>query len=384
MYKKSSTKVNYADITGKIIELMQEGILPCGSQWESNRSKMLPFNLATGKTYRGMNIVNLWCEELINKYTSNGWITINQMRQIKIEDELDEPIRLITLPDNAPNRKETKTGQSGVPIFHGDTFIPREWKLQDTGDSEEVWRSERSGDYAGRNAIIRTYLKRVGTVFNLDQIENLPEKYQKFDALRPLEEQEPYITAMTEAWGVPILVSNDGRCYYHTKNHDIHLVHQDLFKTPADFERVKFHELVHSTGHPNHLARLEISKERTLEELAREELVAEIGAAFMCANFGIKGLMVHAEYIDHYIKLLKKDNKAIFTAAAKAQTAVELLLSHLPKEANHADNKSNDFPTETFSVKSPQGKGRQTIDVGIDSIGAKNGYYPTPNREEER
>jgi antirestriction protein ArdC len=73
-----------------------------------------------------------------------------------------------------------------------------------------------------------------------------------------------------------------------------------------------------------------------MEQVAKEELVAEIGAAFMCANFGIPGLMVHAEYIEHYVKILKNDDRAIFTAAAKAQAATELLMSHSTSKQEEA------------------------------------------------
>ena len=337
MYKKNSTKVNYSEITAKIIEMMEDGILPMGSQWETARYKMLPFNLATGKMYRGMNILNLWVTEMTKGYKSNGWITINQMRRIYIDDEMDEPIRLITLPEDAPNRGDGKTGQKGTPIFHGDNFIPNEWKLQDSGSEKEVFRSERTGDYADRNQVTRAYLKCVGKVFNLDQIENLPKKYQTFDALRPLEEREPEIARLTSTYGVPIVIDpGNSRCYYQIKEDVIYMVHQDNFKSPADFERVKFHEMCHSTGHPSRLARMEIGQKRNMEEYAKEELIAELGAAFMCAQFGIPGLMVHAEYLEHYIKALKKDDRAIFKAAAKAQAAVELLMSHLPEQKEEA------------------------------------------------
>jgi len=336
MYTKHSRKVNYTDITAKIIKMMKDGIMPMGSQWQSDRYKVLPFNLATGKMYRGINILNLWVEEMDKGFKSNGWITINQMRKIVTDDELDEPIRLITLPHDAQGRAENKTGQTGTPVFHADKFIPSEWKLQDSGSEEEIFRSEKTGDYANHSQVIRTYLKCVGIVFNLDQIENLPKKYQSFDALRPLEEREPDITTLTSTYGVPILLSETGGCYYRVDKHSVYLVHQDQFKSPTDFERVKFHELIHSTGHPSLLGRLKIGEKRTMEETAKEELVAELGAAFMCAQFGIPGLMVHAEYIDHYVKVLKKDNRAIFTAAAKAQTATELLMSHLTLKQEEA------------------------------------------------
>jgi len=330
MYRKFSTKVNYSEITSKIIDLMKQGTLPLGSQWTGGSNKMLPFNLATGKMYRGMNILHLWIAEMDRGYTSNGWMTIAQMRKITTDDEMDEPIRLKTLAEDHPDRADNRTGQKGVPVFHADTFIPKEWKLQE----DDIYRSERSGDYASQKVVTKSYLKVVGTVFNLEQLENLPEKYKIFDALEPLEVQQPTITTMTDAYGVPIKVSNNGRCYYVPQNHEIHIVHQSLFKTPEDFERVKFHELIHSTGHPTLLNRDGVALCNTddIEKYAFEELVAELGAAFMCANFGIPGMMVHASYLTHYCKVLQKDNRAIFRAATKAQAAAELLLSHLPKQ----------------------------------------------------
>jgi antirestriction protein ArdC len=335
MYKNQTVKVNYTDITNEIISLIEQGIMPMGNQWTSTRNQCLPFNLLTNKQYKGINILHLWVTEMKNKYTSNGWITINQMKQIGLDEK--EPIRLITLPDDAPNRADNKTGQKGVHVFHAGTFIPKEWKMQQT-NGEPVFRSEHNGDYADEKDITKSYLKVAGTVFNLDQIENLPEKYQNFDELKPFEDQEPEITKLTNAYGVPILLSPDGRCYYRMDEHKIYLVHQDLFKSLTDFERVKFHELVHSTGHESLLARIGV-QENTKKDMATyafEELVAEFGASFLCAQFGIPGLMVHAEYIDHYVKLLKKDNKAVFKAAAKAQAAVEFLMSHLPDKLEEA------------------------------------------------
>jgi len=330
MYKKTSQSVNYEEITAQIIELMEQGIMPMGSQWETGRNKILPFNLSTGKMYRGINILHLWVTEMKRGFKSNGWITINQMRTIGEEE--DEPVQLITLPDDAPNRAANKTGQKGVQVFHADTFIPKEWKNQNIGDNNPIFQSERTGEYKNENEVRINYLKVVGTVFNLDQIKNLPDKYKKFDELLPLEQREPEITAMTDSYGVPILLSPNGSCYYVPAEWKVYLAHQEQFKTPEDFERVKFHELVHSTGHKTLLDRTLTGDDRTKETYAFEELVAEFGAAFMCAHFGIPGLMVHAEYIQHYVKLLKKDNRAVFKAAAKAQAAVELLTSHIPNQ----------------------------------------------------
>tara|TARA_R110000823_G_scaffold99584_1_gene214923 strand:- start:5562 stop:6563 length:1002 start_codon:yes stop_codon:yes gene_type:complete len=330
MYKKTTQSVNYQGITDSIIELMEAGTLPMGSQWETGRNKMLPFNLNSGKMYRGINVIQLWVREMNMGYKSNGWITINQMRAIGKEE--GNPVKLITLPDDAPNRSDNKTGQSGIAVFHADSFIPKEWKRQNAGDKGDIFRSEKTGEFNDEKYIRRNYLKVVGTVFNLDQIENLPEKYQKFDSLLPLEDVAPEITAMTNSYGVPINLSPNGSCYYVPSEHEIFLVHQNQFKTPEDFERVKFHELVHSTGHKTLLNRTLTGSDRTKETYAFEELCAELGAAFLCAHYGIPGLMVHANYLEHYLKVLRNDNKAIFKAAAKAQAAVELLTSHIPKK----------------------------------------------------
>jgi antirestriction protein ArdC len=339
MYKQHSTKVNYSEITDKICTLMEEGTLPMGSQWNTARNKSLPFNLSTGKMYNGSNVMWLWVEEWSKKYTSNGWITINQMRTIGKEEDIR--VNLITLPEDAPNRGKSKTGQKGVSVFHAGSFIPKEWKLQDA--ETNTFRSDLSGDYADGSQIGKSYLKVVGTVYNLDQIENLPEKYKQFDKLKPIAEREPEINSMVESYNVPIEVSKDGRCFYRIDEHKIYLVHQEHFKSHTDFLRVLFHELTHSTGHSSLLARtgVQLGGDRSSSTYAFEELVAELGAAFLCAQFGIEGLMVHAEYIEHYVKMLRQDDRAIFRAASKAQAAVDLLMSHLPiqKDNPHEENK---------------------------------------------
>jgi len=333
MYKHRVQKVNYSEVTDKIIRIMEKGILPCGSQWESGRNKSLPFNLATSNCYHGINIVTLWVRELEMEYTSNGWITINQLRTIGQNDEIQ--IRLKVLPEDTPGRAPNKTGQTGIQVFHAGNFIPGEWKAESEGG---MYRSDKTGEYKNQDQVRLSYLKVAGTVFNLDQIENLPEKYQVFDELLPLADREPEITIMTNSYGVPINVSKNGKCYYRPSIHEIFLVHQEQFKSAEDFERVKFHELVHSTGHKSLLGRSGIDRTNGISQkgYAEEELVAELGAAFLCAEYGIPGLMVHAEYLKHYINVLKNNNRAIFKAASQAQTAVELLMSHTPQAKQKA------------------------------------------------
>src|SRR6185295_20206466 len=96
------------------------------------------------------------------------------------------------------------------------------------------------------------------------------------------------------------------------------------FKSIAEFYNTLFHELVHWTGHVSRLDRkLDTRFTDPSERYAAEELVAELGAAFLCAEFAIDGDLRAAGYITSWIKLLKDDNKAIFTCASKAQAAVD-------------------------------------------------------------
>jgi antirestriction protein ArdC len=112
------------------------------------------------------------------------------------------------------------------------------------------------------------------------------------------------------------------------------------FPTPADFEQVEqyystaFHELVHFSGAKHRLNRDMTGKYKD-PKYSFEEIVAELGAAFLCAHLGIRAELRHAGYIQSYLEALKEDDKAFFRAAAKAQQAVDFLRAHSePVEPN--------------------------------------------------
>ena len=307
----SSSKEDYSGVTDSIIKLMEDGTFFTGQGWESDVHH-LPFNFTTDEMYRGINIINLWVTQMTKGYQSMGWMTLRQARNIGA--------KLKVLPANAPDRGDSKTGQKGTAVFKaGDGWIPSEWKIV-TG-SEDLYRSQKTGDYEEGDNLRRSYLKRVGTLFNLDQFDNLPIEPREANH-KPLPETE--INNLLDNHPVPVFVSQNGRCYYDPRKDNIYMVHENDFTDHNTYLLTLFHELTHSTGHKSRLDRFPPKIDKTY--YAKEELIAELGAAFLGARFGIPGGMVHAHYLQHYIAHLKEDDRAIFKAAAAAQTAVELLL----------------------------------------------------------
>ena len=165
-------------------------------------------------------------------------------------------------------------------------------------------------------------------MFNVQQIEGLPESY--YSHKQAPELNMAYVEWFIENTGVGI---NHGaqHAYYTPEYDDICLPHLEQFSSKEAYIATLAHELVHWTGHKSRLDRPIINRFGT-EEYAKEELVAELGATFLCADLGLRpALENHASYLDHWLQLLKNDKRAIFKAAAQAQKAVEYLHS-LQKE----------------------------------------------------
>ena len=104
------------------------------------------------------------------------------------------------------------------------------------------------------------------------------------------------------------------------------------FRDITDYYGTALHELTHWTGHSSRLAR-EYGKRFGDEGYAREELVAELGAAFLCAHVGIAGKLQHAEYIGNWIQVLKNDKRAVIVAASAAQKAADFVTGYVREES---------------------------------------------------
>lgn len=280
----------YQEVTGRIIAELEEGRVPWVQPWGRARAGVgLPRNAASGRPYSGINILILWGAVIECGYASQNWLTFRQ-----------------ALAMGGHVRK----GERGVPVVYADRFTPK----------DEKGRAEAEGDEP--RAI--PFLKRF-TVFNVEQCEELPEA--ACQGAEPLPECEtiPHAEALIAATGAEVRIGGE-RAFYAPGADFIQVPPQPAFFEPINYYRTCFHELGHWTGHTSRLAR-DLSGSFGGKAYAREELVAEMAAAFTCANLGIVPTVRHADYIGSWLEVLREDSRAIFRAASHASRAADFLLA---------------------------------------------------------
>ena len=166
----------------------------------------------------------------------------------------------------------------------------------------------------------KIFMHRSFTVFNVAQIEELP-KEDVAETIIPEDAASTFVAATL----ADIRVGGDMAGYIPSKDY-ITLPPAAAFKSMESYYATTFHELGHWSGAEKRLDRNLTTRFGT-EAYAAEELVAELTSAFLCAELGVQGELRHSGYIDHWIKLLKSDPRAIFTAASKASQAANYLRS---------------------------------------------------------
>jgi antirestriction protein ArdC len=265
-------------ITNQIIEAMESARTRGRRLWDSQ--PILPLNLTTGKPYSGINVLMLWAAGLRNGYTSPYWLTYKQA---------------------ADKGGQVRKGEhSTLCVFY------KPWESQETNN--ETGETETT-----RGAILKSF-----RVFNLDQIDGIEAPV--------MEKRGPFV-AMVDAERImaaspaPIQIGGT-QAFYRPSTDTIHLPERERFTSTEAFYSVAMHEMCHSSGHPSRLAR-DFSERFGTEAYAFEELIAELGSAFLNADLGIIGstLQDHADYLASWVKILKEDKKAILTAAAQASKA---------------------------------------------------------------
>ena len=285
----------YDRVTDSIIAQLEAGVAPWAKPWgKVAGNPSLPVNAKSKRAYSGVNVLSLWGTALDAGYSSNAWLTFKQ-----------------ALDMGGSVRK----GERGTMIVYADRFVPK----------KEQARAERDGDEA--NAV--PFLK-ASHVFALEQIDGLPASM--FPDVEP-------IPAHVQDRAAQSIINASGVAFRHGGNRAFYSPSDDFVQMPVpqsftdfaqgrttDYYRTAMHELTHSTGHASRLAR-QYGKRFGDSAYAREELVAEIGAAFLCASLGIEPTLRHADYLGSWLKVLKADNKAIFTAASHASKASDYLLS---------------------------------------------------------
>ena len=289
----------YAKITDRILTALQAGVVPWQKPW--NGGEGAPRNLISGKPYRGLNV---WL--LVHHGGSPFWLTYRQARQIG---------------------GYVKQGAKG------ETVLFWQFKARKRSDEDQAEDAQGSAGPAGY-VVARAY-----TVFNATQCA-LPEQWaarakaemqggcsgERIDACERIVEGMP---------GRPKINHGAEAAFYRPSTDEVTMPDPARFAAPELYYSVLFHELTHATGHAGRLGRPGVVEAVRFgsPNYSKEELVAEMGAAFLCGVAGIENRTVDtsAAYIKGWLKKLKDDPKMVVQAASQAQRAADYILG----EARH-------------------------------------------------
>ncbi|MCP3381227.1 zincin-like metallopeptidase domain-containing protein [Bradyrhizobium sp. CCGUVB4N] len=286
-------------ITGQIVTALEKGVRPWHQPWKAEHANgriTRPLR-GNGIPYQGINVLVLWSAAIDHGYGAPIWMTFKQAGQL-----------------GAHVRK----GEIGTLVVYADRMIRKDTN-KETGEEAE-------------RAI--PFMKGY-TVFNVEQIEGLPAHYYG----QPQQPPDPvqriaHADAFFAATGAAIVHGGSRACYVPSTD-NIHMPCIEFFEDVVSYYATLAHECTHWTRHEKRLNR-DFGRKRFGDEgYAIEELVAELGAAFLCADLGLTPEVRedHASYIASWIKALKNDKRAIFTASSHAQRAADFLHAFQNKDA---------------------------------------------------
>jgi antirestriction protein ArdC len=277
----------YAIITDRVVSLLERGVVPWRRPWAGPEG--MPRNLASGREYRGVNVFLLASAG----YVSPNWLTFRQAQE---------------------RGGSVRKGEKATPVVF--------WKV------DSVQRVDDAGEpYADRRFILRYY-----NVFNSEQCEDIQAPLPAVSkAFEPIDRCESVLAGMPNA---PTITHGEARAFYQPASDTVNMPRRELFDSPEAYYATIFHELTHSTGHASRLDRKGIADVATFASIdySREELVAEMGAAFLCGHCGIEQATIEnsAAYIANWLKRLRDDRTLIVQAAAQGQKAADFILGHSP------------------------------------------------------
>lgn len=285
----------YENVTNRIIAELEQGVRPWTKPWSAEHAagritRPLRHN---GIPYQGINILMLWWSAMDRAFISPFWLTFRQAQQL-----------------GAHVRK----GEKGSPVVYANS----------------VSRTEQND--AGEDVEVNVPFMKAYTVFNADQIDGLPEHYTQLaapviDPVARIDRIETFFRGI----GADIRTGG-GQAYYAAGADYVQMPPFEAFKSAESYYATLAHECTHWTRHPSRLDRNFGRKRWGDDGYAREELVAEIGAAFLCADLDMEPAIRedHAPYIANWLKVLQSDHRAVFTAAAHAQRAADFLHGRQP------------------------------------------------------
>lgn len=281
----------YTRITAKIVSALETGVRPWIRPWNAEHAagritRPLRHN---GQPYSGINILSLWASATEQGFAAPIWMTYRQATELKAH---------------------VRKGEKGSPVVYANSITRTET------DSASGTETERDIHF------LKGY-----SVFNVEQIEGLPEQYTapaapRTDAITRIAHAEEFFAAT----GADVSYGGS-RAFYRPSTDSIVMPPIEAFKDAEAFYATLGHECIHWSSHSSRLARDFGSKRFGSEGYAIEELVAELGAAFLCADLdlALEPREDHAAYIANWLEVLKADNRAIFSAASHAQRAADFV-----------------------------------------------------------
>lgn len=289
---KTNTNI-YDQITSQIMKQLENGIVPWQKPWR-NGTFMGCISHTNGKPY-----------SLLNQWLLNGkageWLTY---KQIQAEGG------------------RVKAGEKASTVVF--------WKYIDKVETREDENGNEIEVVTGKFPILKGY-----AVFHIDQTEGIKPKYENNPngyEHEAIEEAENVIAGYVERDNLKLFVEDSDKAFYRPSADEVHVPLMKQYKVREEYYSTLFHELTHSTGHEKRLNRRELAGMSFFgdENYSREELVAEIGAAFLCQTVGIKcekAFNNSIAYLQGWLRALKNDKKLIVAAAAKAEAAVRYILN---------------------------------------------------------
>jgi len=280
----------YGEVTARIIADLEQGRLPWVQPWDAASCPLaMPHNAASGRSYSGINILILWAAVVERGFTSQRWLTYRQAQAAG---------------------GHVRRGEKGTIVCYADRFTPKDEREQAREDDREA-RSI-------------AFLKRF-TVFNVDQCEDLPAGLTGAPAIPDPVLSIAVADSLITMSGADFRIGG-GEAFYMPAHDYVQVPPQAAFGEPVNWYRTALHELGHWTGHASRLGRDQSGRFGS-SAYAREELIAEMACAFICASLGIEPTVRHADYIGAWLELLRSDERAIVRAASAASKAADFLLA---------------------------------------------------------
>lgn len=284
-----ATRDIYQEVSDKILTYLHQGTPPWRQPILGKEGVGFPSNLSTGKAYRGINVFILGMTAWMAGYSSGEWLTFKQCREMGGRVRKGEKSSLVTF-----------------------------WKLYEKTDDE-------TGEVSNL-PVLRHY-----NVFNVDQCDGVEPTAQPETA-----ERDPFVSieacqAIVDRYRSAPEILHGGLSACYVKSEDrVKIAEPEKFESDEAYYATLFHELAHSTGHETRLNRDTLTETHVFgsPSYTREELVAEMGSAFLCAHGAISPPTIEqsAAYIEGWRKKIGEDKKLVIQAAGAGQRAVDLIL----------------------------------------------------------